>query len=383
MRLVALVLAAALPAVAPLSPPPGAVVPLASEGDHLFAEVRLDGSPPLHFAVDTSGGELVDADVAERLHLREHGHLTLHGVGTGGEPARLATVGRVELGGARLDGVPFVVLPIARSFGQAEGVPVDGVIGPALLARFTVTIDAAGGTMTLAPRADGPPGDLPLRLDGSGHPQAPCTVDGLAARCGLDTGSRLAVTLLRPFLDAHPALDARAVSAEGVDGYGIGGPARGRLGPVAIGLGGHSVRVVGDYTAQRTGVFAGRALDANLGEALLRRFVVTYDAARGRVRFVPSAAFDEPQPLDRSGLFLLRSAAGTTTVLDVRPGTPAASAGVRAGDLLVALDGTPAAALALPAIRARLREPAGTRVGLRLRGPDGERDVTLTLADYA
>ncbi len=382
VRLVALVLTAALLAAGPPAPPAGVTVPVASEGDHLFTEVRLDGSPPLHFAVDTSGGEIVDADVAERLHLRQHGHLTLRGVGPAGEPARLATVGRVELGAARLDGVRFVVLPIGRSFGTAEGVPIDGIIGPELLARFTLTIDAAGGTMTLAPRASGPLGDVPLRLNGDGHPQSPCTVAGLAARCELDTGSRLAITLLRPFLDAHPALDARATSAEGVDGYGIGGAARGRLGPVEVGLGERTVRVVGDFTAQRRGVFASRAFDANVGEALLRRFVVTYDAARGRVRFVPSAAFDEPQPLDRSGLFLTRSAAGTV-VLDVRPGTPAAAAGVRAGDRLAALDGTPAAALSLAAIRTRLREPAGTRVSLRfVRDPEDERALELVLADY-
>ncbi len=345
--LVTAVAAGAPGAGAQPAPLAGATVPLTTQSDHLYVDVRLDGSAPLHFALDTSGGEIVDAAVAERLHLRLHGHIVLHGVGDQGEPARLTQVGRVELGAAKLDDVTFVVLPLGSSFGQAEGVHIDGIIGPELLARFTVTVDAAGGSLTLAPPGSGPLGELPLTLDRAGHPRAPCTVGGLAARCGLDTGSRLAVSLLRPFLDAHPALAARATTAEGVNGFGIGGPARGRLGPVEVGLGAHQRAVVGDYTAQRSGAFASRALDANLGEALLRRFVVTYDTARGRARVTPSAAFDEPQALDHAGLFLVRAADGGTAVIDVRPGTPAASAGVRAGDVLVALDGTPAAALSL------------------------------------
>lgn len=388
VRLLALALAvlltgAAAPASSAAPASGGVAVPVGSEGGHLFAEVRLDGSAPLRFAVDTSGGEIVDQAVAERLGLKLGRPVSLGGVGGHSEVARRVTIERVELGGARLDGVRFVALPIGQSFGVAESTHVDGIIGPALLARFTVTIDAAGGTMTLAPRGSGPPGDLPLALDGSGHPAAPCTVAALPAHCQLDTGSRLAVSLMRPFLDSHPAVAARATTAEGVQGYGIGGPARGKLGPVEIGLGGRTVSVIGDFTTQRRGAFADGSVEANLGEPLLRRFVVTYDLARGRARIVPSAAIDEPQVLDRSGLFVIRPDPASTTVLDVRPGTPAAGAGVRPNDALVALDGTPAAALSLGDIRTRLAEPGGTRVVLRLRGAAGERDVTLTLADYA
>jgi hypothetical protein len=389
VRVLALALALLLTGAAPPSPalpsgdesPPAVAV--SSIGGHLFAEVRLDGSAPLRFAVDTSGGEIVDQAVAEKLGLRLGRRVNLGGVGGHSETGRRVTVGRVELGAARLDDVRFVALPIERSFGVAEGVHVDGIIGPALLARFTVTIDAAGGSMTLAPRGSGPLGDLPLALDGSGHPATPCTVAGLPARCQLDTGSRLAVSLLRPFLDAHPAIAARATTADGVEGYGIGGPARGKLGPVDIVLGGRTVSVIGDYTSQRSGAFADGSVAANVGEPLLRRFVVTYDLARGRVRIVPSAAIDEPQVLDRSGLFLIRPDPASTVVLDVRPGTPAANAGVRANDALVALDGTPAAGLSLEDIRARLAAPDGGRIVLRLRGAQGERDVALTLANYA
>jgi hypothetical protein len=374
-------LTAAPPLAAPFSEA-AISVPIASESDHLYVWLRVNGSEPLHFVVDTAGGEMIDSTVAARLHLSLlPGNVTLGGIGATDAQARRTRVDEVRIGAAQLDDVPFLVLPIAASLGDAEGTRIDGIIGPALLAHFTVTIDAAGGTMVLAPPASGPLGELPMRTFAGGHPTTPCTIAGVATRCTLDTGSRLTVTLMRPFLDAHPAIDARATTAPGVEGYGIGGPARGRLGDVTIGLDGHALTLVGDYTNQRVGAFASRSVGANVGEGVLRRFVVTYDVARGRAHLIPSAAFGEPDRVDRSGLFLVRHD-DATIVLDVRPGTPASAAGVRADDELLSVDGTPAAALGLDKIRARLRDASDTHVRLRVRDGAGVREIDLALADY-
>jgi hypothetical protein len=387
MRLFAAVLAAlTLTAAAPTWVVPRGdatvMVPITDLGDHLYVWLRINGSEPLHFAVDTAGGEMIDTAVAARLHLTlSRGTVTLGGIGAENAVARRTQVDEVRIGTAQLDDVPFLVMPIATSFGVAEGTRIDGVIGPALLRHFLVTIDAAGGTMTLAPPASGRLGELPMRTFGGGHPTTPCTIAGVPTRCTLDTGSRLTVTLLRPFLDAHPAIDARATTAPGVEGYGIGGPARGRLGDVTLGLDGHELTVVGDYTNQRVGAFASGAVGGNVGEGVLRRFVITYDEARGRAHVVPSTAYDDPQQLDRSGRFLIRRD-DATIVLDVRPGTPAALAGLRADDELLAVDGTPAWALGLDAIRARLRDPTGGSVRLRVRDSSGVREVNFALADY-
>jgi hypothetical protein len=357
-------------------------VPVTDQGDHLYVWLRVNGSEPLHFAVDTAGGEMIDSAVAERLHLSlSRGTVAIGGIGATNAVAHRTRVDDVQIGGAQLDDVPFLVMPIAASFGVAEGTRIDGVIGPALLTHYTVTIDAAGGTMTLAPPASGALGELPMRTFAGGHPTTPCTLAGVQTRCTLDTGSRLTVTLLRPFLDAHPAIDARATTEPGVQGYGIGGPARGRLGDVTIGLDGHALTVVGDYTNQRVGAFASRAVGGNVGEGVLRRFVVTFDEARGRAHIVPSAAFGDPQRVDRSGLFLVRRD-GATIVLDVRAGTPGALAGLQAGDQLLAIDDAPVGQLGLDAIRARFRDPGNVPVRLRVRDATGVREVELDLSDY-
>ncbi|MBV8118303.1 MAG: hypothetical protein JOZ01_10005, partial [Candidatus Eremiobacteraeota bacterium] len=70
-------------------------------------------------------------------------------------------------------------------------------------------------------------------------------------------------------------------------------------------------------------------------------------------------------------------------VLDARPGTPAATAGIVRGDTIDSIDGMPAAAMSLQAVRELFYGPPGTNIRLGLVGKNGEsRSVVLTLRDY-
>jgi carboxyl-terminal processing protease len=62
------------------------------------------------------------------------------------------------------------------------------------------------------------------------------------------------------------------------------------------------------------------------------------------------------------------------------PGSPAEAASVRPGDVIVAIDGKPADKLSEQALWERSRGRSGSEVKLRVRGKDGEREVTLTRA---
>jgi len=75
--------------------------------------------------------------------------------------------------------------------------------------------------------------------------------------------------------------------------------------------------------------------------------------------------------------------AGSVVVIDSRPGTPAATAGIAKGDTIVSIDGSPAGTMLLSAVRAKFAQPAGTVVTLQLAGKNGAtRTVKLTLDDY-
>ena len=86
-----------------------------------------------------------------------------------------------------------------------------------------------------------------------------------------------------------------------------------------------------------------------------------------------------PVPADAPGA--PASAAGAL-VADVVPGSPAASAGIKPGDIISAFQGQ---RIQNPRNLTRRvgATPPGTRVTLELRGPRGERTVTVTLAELS
>jgi S1-C subfamily serine protease len=97
---------------------------------------------------------------------------------------------------------------------------------------------------------------------------------------------------------------------------------------------------------------------------------------------VPNADLDISDVNERSGMFVVHS--GAFVVAGVRPGTPAADAGIVKGDTIVSIDGVPADRLTLGTMREAFRRPAATtiEVGVQSKGATSSRTITLTLRDY-
>jgi S1-C subfamily serine protease len=94
----------------------------------------------------------------------------------------------------------------------------------------------------------------------------------------------------------------------------------------------------------------------------------------------------EPPPadagrFDRSGLWINAGDDGFT-VTSVAPGTPAAEAGLAAGDVITTMDGKRARPEGLSDARIMLRSlPPGSKVALTVKRAGAERSMTLTLRD--
>jgi C-terminal processing protease CtpA/Prc len=115
---------------------------------------------------------------------------------------------------------------------------------------------------------------------------------------------------------------------------------------------------------------------------VLKRFTVTIDYGRSTMTLAPNASFAERETYDRSGTFLIVRD-GKIAVADVRPGTPAAQAGLANGDVIATVDGQDASVLGLGAVRDAFRGAPGTTLQLGVAAKDGSsRTVALTLADY-
>jgi hypothetical protein len=93
------------------------------------------------------------------------------------------------------------------------------------------------------------------------------------------------------------------------------------------------------------------ACDGVLGNGLLRRFRVTFDRRRQRLLLTPGGLFDVPYDYDLTGLTIVPTGR-TFAVGRVAFGTIAWSAGLRAGDVLMAMDGRPVAGRDLRELRA-------------------------------
>src|SRR5580658_9085634 len=102
-RFVAFVTAALLATVPAFAQPVAPVViPFDLVDGHIFVDVRIDGSGPYRFAVDTGASDVVASDVAARLGMRGSSSYALYGTGEHAERASEASVSSLELSGVVL-----------------------------------------------------------------------------------------------------------------------------------------------------------------------------------------------------------------------------------------------------------------------------------------
>jgi hypothetical protein len=80
--------------------------------------------------------------------------------------------------------------------------------------------------------------------------------------------------------------------------------------------------------------------DAMIGFALMKQFNVVFDYPHQRIFLEPNKSFGERIEFDMSGM-LIRPAREGLVVTNIIPGSPAADAGLEAGDCLTAVDGRP------------------------------------------
>lgn len=362
-------------------------VPFELSENHVYVDVMLNGKGPYHMIFDTGGSNVVDTDVAKEIGATGAGSAQGQGVGAATETFGFAKVATLQVGDALLKDQMFATLPVRAGFGISAGRTADGIIGWEVLARYVTTFDYQNGRVVLAMpgKAGMPKGAdvLPFVFHGT-QPEVACTIDGIDSRCAIDTGARDTLTLLSPYVAQHPRVEPSTVTANGVTGFGVGGAAMGKLGRLqTLTLGRLTLHdLIGDYSTSTRGAFAEPFLAANLGGNLLRRFNVTFDYGHQRMGLVPNAAFAQRDAYERSGLFVV-NLGGKMTVADSRPGTPAASAGITKGDVIVSINGTPTSGMMLAKLRDYFWQPPGTTLTLELANKSGEkRTVMVTLRDY-
>ncbi|MDB5092964.1 MAG: hypothetical protein JWO85_1065 [Candidatus Eremiobacteraeota bacterium] len=359
-------------------------IPFELVDNHVDLPVTINGKGPFHFIFDTGGANYIDSSLAMELGIRKTGKGRLSGVGARTERIAFGKVDTLQVGDATLYNQVFTVGPVRDGFGVSSGKPVDGLIGFEVLSRFVTTFDYDKNEIVLRAPGSAPPAGgttMPFVLHGT-HVEIPCGVDTFAGRCTVDTGSRDALTVLSPFVAAHPSIVPPNATAIGADGFGIGGAALGRLARTTLHIGAFTIPdVITDLSTQTQGAFADPHVAANIGAGTWKRFAVTFDYAKRTMTLMPNANYGARETYDRSGTFLIVRD-GKIVVADVRPGTAAADAGLATGDVLTAVDDKDAAGMGLATIRDVFRGPAGTVIALAFTNKDGAKTAVLRLRDY-
>jgi membrane-associated protease RseP (regulator of RpoE activity) len=124
------------------------------------------------------------------------------------------------------------------------------------------------------------------------------------------------------------------------------------------------------------GQLARTDISGNVGIGAMKRYVVTFDFAGESLFLKPyQPAPTDVDNYDRSGMQMEAEPTGFR-VVSVAESTPAANAGIRPGDLIVAVDGKPATSITLPTMREDLRQwSAGSIVHLEVKSGDKLRSV--------
>jgi hypothetical protein len=373
------------------APNPPALVRFELNMNHPYVQVRVNGSEPLSFMLDTGAQvSVIDREVADRIQLA----MTPMGGPPGattGRPAVASDV-TVELGSTttRLDVV--YAIPLNQLLSRHEGRDIHGRLGADFLSRFVVEMDYARGLIglydpdTFSYRGSGTV--VPLILE-SRRPlvQATLFVQGAEPVRGtflLNTAADGPVYLATAFVKSNHLLGANLPTRTGfVAGTGaLDTQPVGRADTLLFG------RVVIPqplvYFSQHAGGgLAGQfGVDGIIGTEILRRFKVTWDYPQSRVYFKPNRYIDEPYThaiSDLSGFYLLASNVDLDRlwVEEVVEGGPADLAGIQPGDLIVAIDDTPVTDLTLDQIRRLFLVETTYRLTIERSGHDFSVELSL------
>jgi predicted aspartyl protease len=353
--------------------------------NHIYVQVMVNGKGPFTFIVDTGGHTLISPSTARAVGLTSVGESSTSGAGEKSETTGFARYREIALGAVRLtDQTAFVTNIYDKS---VEGIPVDGMLGFELFARFAVRIDYGAQKMTLweFSKLDPKEAGTPVPFVFYDHmPNVAGDIDGMPARFDIDTGSRSEIDITSPFVRRMDLRNRYRPGISTITGWGVGGASRSyvvRIPALTLGTV-KSENIVAGLSEAKGGSFSDANYAGNLGSGFLKRFVVTFDYSHKTMYLKPIT----PRPVDagrfdRSGLWINAADSGYV-VTAVATESPAADAGLATGDVITAIDGKPARPDGLSDTRIALKElPPGTKVSLTVRRGDAQQTLILTLRD--
>jgi hypothetical protein len=345
-------------------------------GNRVIAPARINGHATEVLLDTGASATTLDRAYARSIGLPEGRKVEGRGAG-GVVEAEIVPGVSLEIGGMRFDNMTVAVMDMSL-VSRGIGRPANVILGREFFDSAVVSIDWAAKRMQVSSHAAFRPGAAatPLSLARIGpFNTIPVSVaGGEPIRALLDLGNGGNLVLPRTYWGGRPELAGLRYAESRMGGVGGLHAARSALVP-QVSLAGRTFTAVPAVLSEGGNNHEPEKM-ANVGIGLLKQFKVDLDLGRDRIYLTPrtdAPAFDR----DRSGARL--ELVGDRLKVDfVSPRSPAASAGLKPGDEIVAVDGRP---VTRDYYRSAdwTRGAPGSEVGLQRA--DGSR-VTVTLNDY-
>lgn len=311
---------------------------------HIVVPGVVDGKA-VRLIFDSGGANYFTPASARRLGLSVGGGVNIGGVGENSESGGFARLAGIAIGDATLVNQAALVGPLPYpALRPRAGLVVDGLTGYEFLSEFRITIDYTAREMVFAPFSEVPPAGKTIPFFSDGHSiYVEGSIEGVSGLFRLDTGDGGALTVFRSFAERHGLFRTGGHVTRQAGGVGGAISAREVSGNFMLaGTGLRDVPIsISDTSA---GAFFSRTLAGNVGSAVLSRFTLTFDYRLRTLTLQPNVRIGANFERDRTGLSLNQSSPDAIKVLSVAPGSPAADAGLRAGDSIVSVDGRHVAA---------------------------------------
>ena len=339
------------------------------DGSRIFVNVTVGGRPVAAMIDSGAASSVVDAAFASEAGVRSAGGGAAIGA-AGTAAVAIGSAKDVKVGTLTLEALPLAVMDLSGISAQI-GHSLGMVIGRDLFDQIVVTIDARARTITLTdPGAFTPEKGavaVGLQAEGPLRTVAAEVEGGAPARLHFDIGNGTPLVLYPSYWRRVGLAEGRRASKTLVGGVG-GSVAADVTAVRSLSFGGVQFRDVPTILMPATGGAGDTSLvDGNIGLPVLSRFRFSVDYPHDRLWLAPATTTrTEAFERDRSGLGVQAGTSGLTVRI-VAPDSPASSAGLRPGDVIVAVNNRTVTRDYVTSGLSRWRNgPAGRRVLLKL-----------------